>query len=184
MGVQEVQGFSRRRGAMAATDVELVPWPDAEERRQQLAALGRPRLLLVGAASPPPDVASTLEDWIRVPASERDLAARIERLRELAARWLAPTPPTVDDDGLVAIGDRWVALSPVQAAVARLLVANVQRVVARAELEDAAGVDHGRRLDTIVHRLRQRVEPFGWTVIGVRGRGYVLAPLDDDDSVR
>jgi DNA-binding response OmpR family regulator len=67
--------------------------------------------------------------------------------------------------------------------VARLLIDHVQRLVPREALAVAAGLDvDGRSLDTIVHRIRVRLLPLGWTVIGIRSRGYVLAPTDDEDG--
>jgi DNA-binding response OmpR family regulator len=158
--------------------VELLTWPEAEVRRRELAALGRPCLLLVSASATPPDIRSRLEDWIRVPASEQDVAARIHRLRQL----VLPEPMahlTIDDDDVLHVDDRWVALSRGQAAIARALAFAAPRLVLRPALASAAGVDaESRALDSIVHRLRGRLAPLGIDIVGVRGRGYALTPAE------
>ena len=165
--------------------MELVPWPEAEERRRHLAALGRPRLLLVAAGAPPPQVSATIEDWIRVPASERDLAARMDRLRQLGGAEGGPSVPVLDEDAILSVDGAWVALGPAQASVAKVLVESAQRLVPRERLVAATGATDGdgRALDNIVHRLRTRLAPLGWTIIGIRGRGYVLAPVEDHEVV-
>jgi DNA-binding response OmpR family regulator len=158
--------------------VELLPWPAGEERRRALAARDLPRLLLVEEDVAPPVVDSLVEDWIRVPASEQDVAARIERLQLLATS--AWEPPVLQDDRLVRFGDRCVALSATQAAVAKALLADATRLVLRDRLEELAGVDPDTRsLDSVIHRLRVRLAPLGVEIIGIRGRGYVLVPADD-----
>jgi hypothetical protein len=42
--------------------VALVPWPDEEAALDALLRAGRPRVLLVKASAPPPDVRDVLED--------------------------------------------------------------------------------------------------------------------------
>jgi hypothetical protein len=64
--------------------VALVPWPSEAEVATELAEAGRPRLLLVVREADPPDVSDELEDWIRVPADERDVEVRARRLARLA----------------------------------------------------------------------------------------------------
>jgi hypothetical protein len=67
------------------TDVALVPWPAEASAVAELARGRRPRVLLVAAASEPPDVRDPLEDWVRVPADHRDVEVRARRLARFAA---------------------------------------------------------------------------------------------------
>ena len=77
-------------------DVVLLRRP-GEEVRPSGFGRSAPRLLLVGeerAASIDP-----LEDWIRLPAAEDDLRARVSTLAARAG--LVLVTPTVDADGLL-----------------------------------------------------------------------------------
>src|SRR3954451_16776898 len=60
--------------------VELLHWPRDEALRRHLAADGTPRLLLVPPGAPTPVVRAADEDWIRLPADERDVATRLRAL--------------------------------------------------------------------------------------------------------
>jgi hypothetical protein len=64
--------------------VALVPWPDEESALDALVRTGHPRVLLVAASVPPPDVRDVLEDWVRVPIDHGDVEARARRLARLA----------------------------------------------------------------------------------------------------
>jgi DNA-binding response OmpR family regulator len=156
------------------TDVVLVHWPEDEGRRQALVAQGAPCLLLVAPDCDPPVLEGNLEDWIRVPADERDLYARIRRLHDLAAP-LADLP-TVDEEDLFHHGGRWIGLPASEAALARVLLANFGKLVGRQQLETEllTGGEGSRVIDSQVHRLRHRIAPLRFTVTAVRGRGYVL----------
>ena len=154
--------------------VALVQWPADRERRSELAALGLPRLLLVAAGAPVPEVGDD-EDWVRVPTGERDLAARVEALRSRTG--------AVSLEGAVvrtSLGS--ASLSPLQAAVVAVLLARPDAVVPRASLESVL-VRHrpvtGRTLDSVLYRLRRRLRPLGLDVFSSRGRGYVLGPRLD-----
>ena len=90
-------------------DVVLIRWPLERVRRDELAAADRPRLLLVESGSPPPTIESTLEDWIRVPAEDADVRARIDTLsRRLDER--ARSKPELDPDGVLRFAGNWVSL--------------------------------------------------------------------------
>lgn len=90
-------------------DVALVPWPDEESVRHDLASAGRPRVLVVAASAPPPDVRSPLEDWVRVPVDHPDIEVRARRLARIAlarrspangaGRTARPQDALVDADG-------------------------------------------------------------------------------------
>src|SRR5690349_2371107 len=101
-------------------DVALVRWPEEADRRQRLREAGVARLLLVEADSPPPAVDDFSEDWIRVPAVEADLQARMTALAERPCLRTSALPTI--DEGVLRLGDGWVALAPVEARLADALV--------------------------------------------------------------
>lgn len=153
--------------------VELVHWPSDEHRRIELSEVSQPRVLLVAHDEPPPVADDPLEDWIRLPADERDLIARVEALSRRAADVL-----TLDADGIVRNGFRWVALPPTEARLMELLLARLDKVVSREALLEKgwAGLAPRRNvLDVHMLHLRRRVEPLGLTIKTIRKRGYVLS---------
>lgn len=165
----------------SAPDVVLLRWPDEEARRAQLGAAGVPRLLLLDGALGPPESVDPLEDWIRIPAAEGDVDARVATLVARAGRALAA--PTVDDDGLFHHRGRWVTLSPVERALAAALVDRFGSVVGRDVLVRRAwpgGSPTRNALDVHVLRLRRRIAGLGLEVRTVRARGYLLQAVESD----
>lgn len=161
-------------------DVVLVRWPGDEERRARLRAAGVPRLLLVDAAASPPTVADELEDWIRVPADEVDLHARVEGL-ERRVRARSGGVPDLDDDGVLRFGGGWVPLPPVEARLTRALLERFGAVVSRDALGRAGwpeGSPGRNALDVHVLRLRRRLAPLSLAIRTVRSRGYLLELVD------
>lgn len=161
---------------MSENDVVLVRWPDEADRVDQLRDQGRPRLLLVQAEAPPPIVEEGLEDWIRVPADELDLRARVDGL-ERRCRALRAAPPVLDDDGVLRVEDEWVALPPVELRLTAALLDRFGAVVSREALAKAgwpSGAPGRNALDVHVLRLRRRLEPVGLAIRTVRSRGYLL----------
>jgi DNA-binding response OmpR family regulator len=156
-------------------DVVLVRWPEEDARLRQLREAGSPRLLLLNGESPPPAPADCLEDWIRLPADDRDVRARVANL---ASRAETEQPaPQVDGDGLLRYRGRWVALSPVESALAVTLVDRFGAVVGRDLLARRAwpdGTSTRNALDVHMLRLRRRIAPLGVEVRTVRSRGYLM----------
>ena len=155
-------------------DPAVVRWPDESERLAGLRTAQTPRLLLVAADGSPPVTVDPLEDWVRVPADHAELAARLERLR---ARDAAARAPYVDDDGLLHFRGAWVALSPVEQALAAALTERFGAVVGRDTLARRAwpaGTPTRNALDVHVLRFRRRVAPIGLELRTVRARGYLL----------
>ena len=156
-------------------DVVLVRWPEEDTRLRQLRDTGSPRLLLLNGESEPPDSADCLEDWIRLPADDRDVRARVARL---ASRSETQQPaPEVDGDGLLRFRGRWVALSPVESALAITLVDRFGAVVGRDTLARRAwpdGTPTRNALDVHMLRLRRRIAQLGVEVRTVRSRGYLM----------
>ena len=181
-------------------EVEMLRWPGDSARRQVCAERDVPCLLLLAEGMTPPTSCHPLEDWIRVPADELDLVARIRRLEALASRGPGGERPRVDDKDILHLGSAWSALSVAEASLARRLAADFGQLVTRRDLLAAlnpprprsAGVTAGdtapatvnqatvnqdrrpRTLDLQICRLRRRIAELGLTVSAVRGRGYVL----------
>lgn len=161
---------------MPDSDVALVRWPHESERLDELRAAGAPRLLLVEGGVTPPVVEGGAEDWIRLPADEADLRARVQGIERRAQEGRA-APPEIDDDGVIRVGEEWVSLPPVEARLTRALVDRYRAVVSREALARAGwpeGAPGRNALDVHVLRLRRRLAPLGLTISTVRSRGYLL----------
>ncbi len=166
-------------------DVVLVRWPGEAARRQRLVDEQRPRLLLVEGDVAPPDAVDCLEDWMRVPVDEVDLAARMRALAVRADVHAAPDRPDLDDDGVLRRGRSWVSLPPVEARLTAALLDRLGTVVSREALARAGWPDGapGRNaLDVHVLRLRRRLGPVGLVIRTVRSRGYLLEASPSDSG--
>src|SRR5204863_9503469 len=117
-------------------DVVLLRWPGDTERRAELIDKGTPRLLLVEESVEPPHLDDCLEDWIRVPAPDSDLRARMAALTS-RSRSHASARPELDGDGVLRHGEGWVALPPVEARLARAMLERFGAVVSRDTLARA-----------------------------------------------
>lgn len=156
-------------------DVALVRWPAERVRRDQLRHDECPRLLMVEDGAPPTPT-DDLEDWIRVPASESDVHARLEGLRRRAEARVRELPD-LDDDGVLRLDGRWVSLPPVEARLAGALLGRFGAVVSRDALAAAgwpAGAPGRNALDVHMLRLRRRLSPMALAIRTVRSRGYLL----------
>lgn len=167
-------------------DVVLVRWPDERDRREELRRSGRPRLLLLDDGSPAPTTVDALEDWIRLPADEADVRARVQALELRAIGGGATTDvPSLDEDGVLRLGGHWVALPPVEARLTDALLDRWGAVVSRDALARAGwpeGSPGRNALDVHVLRLRRRLEPLGLAIRTVRSRGYVLEASDSGQA--
>jgi len=154
-----------------------VRWPAEAHRRQQLVDAARPRLLLVEHGAAPPEAVDCLEDWVRAPAGEAELAARMRAVTVRARAHLVPDGPVLDDDGVLRRGGAWVSLPPVEARLTAALLERIGTVVSREALSRAGWPDGapGRNaLDVHVLRLRRRLGGVGLAIRTVRSRGYLL----------
>ena len=157
-------------------DVVLLRWPAEAARRDDLTELGVARLLLVEDGATPPSPLDCLEDWIRVPAPELDIRARLAALEQRATRH-SPEVPTLDSDGVLRFGPSWVSLPPVEARLTHVLVDRFGAVVARDALARAGwpeGTAGRNALDVHVLRLRRRLTAVGLVIRTVRSRGYLM----------
>jgi hypothetical protein len=164
--------FSSRLGA----NIAILRWPDEQVEVIRLDRLGLPRLLVIEADVPAPESIDCLEDWIRLPATEEDVRARLAALSHHAQRH--PTAPTVDSWGQLSYRGANVLLSPRECALATTLVAHFGEAVRDDELLAATWPDgDGSATALRVHatRLRKRVRPIGLSLTSVRGYGYLIA---------
>src|SRR6266851_1854975 len=157
-------------------DVVLVRVPVLAARRLQRSEAGTPRLLLLDDGNEPPDPADCIEDWIRVPASEADIRARIAGLGCRSSHHGGPSP-LLDRDGVLRVGPAWVPLPPVEARLTEALLDRMDAVVSRDALARAGwpeGAPGRNALDVHVLRLRRRLAHVGLAIRTVRSRGYLL----------
>src|SRR2546430_1489609 len=162
--------------ASCGVDVVLVRWPFEAARRDELAADNVPRLLLIEDGVSPPDPTDCLEDWVRVPAGEADVRARVAGL-SLRADPRVSVGPVLDGDGVLRFAGEWVSLPPVEGRLTAALLARFGAVVSREALSQAGWPDGapGRNaLDVHVLRLRRRLAPLSLVIRTVRSRGYLL----------
>ena len=163
----------------------FVRWPGEAEQRIRLAERQIPRLLLVDDGIPPPEALDCLEDWIRLPAPESDVRARIDGLLTRSRAHLRAVPE-IDGHGVIRFGSGWVSLPPVEARLADALVLRFGAVVGRDTLRRSVwpGSAPGRNvLDVHVLRLRRRLAPLGLAIRTVRSRGYMLEQADPPDGL-
>jgi DNA-binding response OmpR family regulator len=180
-------------------DVTMIRWPDEQARRSRISQSGEPRLLLVPDGEEPPAVVDCLEDWIRVPATENEVRARVDALAVRSLAHLSngngngnsavngngnghvpeasPTAPKLDDFGVLRVNGAWVALPPLEARLTEALLERLGAVTSRELLIRAgwpAGAPGRNALDVHVLRLRRRLTPVGLAIRTVRSRGYLL----------
>ena len=145
-----------------------------------LAAARTPRLLLVEGGAAAPEIEDCLEDWVRVPAAEDDVRARVAAMGVRAQAHLS-TVPNLDGDGVLRFSSGWVSLPPVESRLTNALLERFGSVVSRDALANAGWPDGapGRNaLDVHVLRLRRRLAPVGLAIRTVRSRGYLLEEAD------
>lgn len=158
--------------------VAVLRWPDQDDERRRLAALGRPRVLLTEADVIPPSLLDDREVWIPEGRDATSVREAIERLDRTAA--LAPGRPLLDSDGLLRHGGRWVEIPASQLGVVTLLVTNYQRVVSADAIRDAysraAKSTTRASLGGLVRRLGERFARVELVLHRIHGRGLMLGP--------
>jgi DNA-binding response OmpR family regulator len=156
-------------------DVRILRWPQQSGEATALAKSGTPRLLLVEPDADPPVISDWRVDWVRLPADERDVAARV---LGLTRRTRPVDPPRVDGHDRLVFSGAWVALSPIEARLAAVLSSRFETVVTLQQLCEH-GWDETPKLNALrVHltRLRRRIGPLGLELRTVRSKGFVLQP--------
>ena len=96
--------------------------------------------------------------------------------------------PVVDEQGICWVDDRWVDLSPPQAAVTVVLVANFGEVVSIDDIStvvaDAGASVAMSACKAMITRLRRRLAALGLMLHNVRDRGYLLDWEHRDGATR
>ena len=88
--------------------------------------------------------------------------------------------PVLDGDGLLRYRGRWVAVSRKEERLLVPLLDRWQRVVGRDDLRTAVWGDvttATSSLNTLLQRLRRRIEPLGLTIESLRAKGFMLQAL-------
>jgi two-component system response regulator RegX3 len=130
------------------------------------------------------------DQYVPVDVSARQLVARVRALlrrfparREVAVA-SAPAPVQIDPvTGVVVTAGTAVKLSRQELEVLQLLVARPGRVVTRTEMMGVwSGLNGARRLDFVIRRLRQKLEPIEGRrrISVVRGVGFRFDPEGSD----
>jgi hypothetical protein len=172
-------------------NVEVVRWPADAQRLAELREQRIPRLLVVSSGNgngngngngghEVPLPVDCLEDWVTSDAPEWEVDARRDALVQRADQHAVR--PLLDADGLLHHRDAWVSLSPVEQALAGVLLDRFGAVVTREMLADRAwpsGVPTRNALDVHVLRLRRRIAPVGLEIRTVRSRGYLMQTREE-----
>ena len=157
--------------------VELLSWPRDAARRSSLARVGVPRVLLVEPDAEPPAEIGLDEDWIRLPADDRDVRARIAHLARFATR-LDDDQPFIDDHHILHRAGATLPLSAHRGdACCRCCSTGAASVVSVDELQREAW--HGQppsrdAVDALIYRLRRRLSGWNLVIRSVRSRGFVI----------
>jgi hypothetical protein len=158
---------------VAGDNVVVLRWPEQRDEAQRLDEALVPTLFLVEPGAAPPLIGA-LQDWVRLPADDADVGARLESLRHRAVQH--PARPVLDGYGQFEFRGRRAFLSPTDDRVATALVASFGEGVSEAELISAIHPDGMKSGQLRVHvsRLRKRLEPLGLQITAIRNFGYRL----------
>lgn len=162
--------------------VEVLRWPEQDDRRRLLALLAEPRLLVVAADTPPPPALDDLEIWVRHDSYAGTIVDGVTALQRKARQ--PEQSPVLDDDGLLWFRGRWTDITDGQIGVVDLLVNNYRRLVRNDDLSRAYEHDGGSNtpasVRALVHRITRRLAQVGLQLHVVRRRGVILVPTDTD----
>jgi hypothetical protein len=174
LGVAANEAVGHLDYAGGARDVVVLRWPEQGAERERLERLGVPRLLIVEAGVAPPSIDSCFEDWLRLPADDCDVRARLLSLSHRAAHH--PLVPVIDDFGQLSYRGASVFLSPVDQRLTEALIEDFGTAVRDAALTRRAwpGGSRDQTLRVHISRLRRRISPLGLTLTSVRNVGYVM----------
>ena len=172
-----------RHTAAVPAPVAVLRWPEQDEERRRLAALGRPRVLLTRSGDTPRSILDENEVWVREGSSASTLLEAMEQLGSTTAGTLGT--PHLDDDHLLRFEERWVVIPPALRRLMRLFLDNYLTPVSRDTIRDAyrrAGHEAGpSSLSGLIYRLDVRVVTVGLELHRVYRRGLLLGPAGPID---
>lgn len=160
----------------SADDVVILRWPGEQTRLADLRQQRIPRLALVSPHAPAFRSSDPLEDWVRLPASEGDVRARVRTLLA-RAHDERPDAPELGDGRVLRYGSWWTTLAPTEARLAETFVDRFGGVVSRVELASAGwpeGLPSRNSLDVLLGRIRRRLDGSSLVLRTVRSRGCML----------
>ena len=159
--------------------VTVLRWPGDAGLLEQFDHLGIPRLLLVDPAADPPALTDPLSDWIRLPAEERDVQARVSCLRLRAGRDVIV--PVLDGACRLSFRGAWAPLSPIEYCLASARWSSSSGVWSATGTWRRGPGDQRKppanALRVHLTRLRRRVRPVGLEVVAVRSQGHVMQEI-------
>jgi len=165
-------------------DVVILRWPEQADRIEHLDRLRVPRLLLVEPGVQPPSSESCIQDWLRLPADDADVRARVRALERRAANH--PARISIEDSGQLTYRDRTVYLSPLEQRIAQVLIDRFRTIVDDQELINQVWPNGASSVALRVHlsRLRNHLAPLGLAITGVRNQGHVMHETTDVPAPR
>jgi len=156
-------------------DVPLIRWPGPTRARAECARRRAPCVFVVGASDPPPPQWGELEDWVREPVSDAEVAARAVTV---ARRSDVHCKPCLDRHGRVTFRDRSLVLPASQRAIVARLLERFGEVVGDGEIGalvgQGLGSTHAEAMKTSLRRVKEALAPVGLRLTRVRGAGYLI----------
>jgi len=198
-GVAALETFERESPDLAVLDINM-PRMNGFELASRLRQKSRIPLIMLTVRSEEDDVLRALglgaDDYLTKPFSPKILIARIRALLRRSeqdkdtALKVGQLELRIDDLSLEGLGDASVRLTPLEARLLQLLLANAGRTVVTERIlthvwGNRAGGNR-QLLKQLVHRLRQKIEsdPKAPRLLRtVPNAGYVLDPAQSAGSV-
>jgi hypothetical protein len=158
-----------------AVDVPVVRWPDQAGARAEFRRRHVPCVVVVGPTDPAPRQWGELEDWIRAPVRDAELAIRAVTV---ARRADTHCEPDLDCRGSLSFRGRTVVLPASQRPIVARMLERRGEVVSDAELcawfRANGASTHAEAVKTALRRIKHALAPVGLQPIRVRGAGYLL----------
>jgi DNA-binding response OmpR family regulator len=163
-------------GELGTEPVLELEWPLGGSEADRLYREVRPLLLLVDRSAEPPDLDDPLVDWIRVPASTADVAARCRCLVRRASTQRRALH--LDHFGRLHRDGRWLLIqSPIERRLLAHLLLHPGAVVGYGQLIEVGWDGDGATANALrvhVARLNRRIVTLDLAIRGIREIGYVL----------